>query len=199
MIHFLKGIIEEVGEDYLAIDVNGVGYLVFCSSRMLAGVATGEVLKIHIHTHVREDQFTLFGFATAEDRAVFDMLLKVNGVGAKMGLSILSALSCAEILDAILRQDSKAFTVANGVGKKLAERIIMELKSKTGTMPAALGAGVETGATPQTSEAQDVISALMNLGYKQPDAQSALARVTKMQPDATGFDTLFKASLQELR
>lgn len=200
MICFLRGIIAEIAEGHLALDVNGVGYQVLCSSRTLAKLGEGEEVHMSIFTLVKEDQFTLFGFADNNERTVFETLTKVNGVGPKVGLAILSALSASDIVQAITFQDAKMIATANGVGPKLAERIVMELKNKVGSLPvsAAATSGTIEGPIPAGSMFGDVLSALVNLGYKHHAAQSAVSSAIAGNEEAE-FDTLLKAALQELR
>ncbi len=205
MICFLKGIIEDIGTDNLAMDVNGVGYEVFCSARTLAKVAVGEEVKIFTHTHVREDAFTLFGFAEKTEKDIFETLINVNGVGAKVGLAILSALSPSEVVDAISLQDGKMMARANGVGPKLGERIVRELKDKIGALSGSVNLPTDFSSgsdiLPESGNAVgDVLSALVNLGYKQPQAHSAITLAAKEKDGIENdFDKLFKASLAELR
>lgn len=204
MIHFLKGVIAEVGDDYLVVDVSGVGYKVLTHARMLAQHAEGEATTVSTHMHVREDQMTLFGFTDASERKLFEVLTSVNGVGVKMGLAILSALTPDEITGAISMQDPTMLTRASGVGKKLAERMVLELKNKVGSLPTSVGiAGSATGGTvvsmPVTGLAGDVLSALVNLGYKQAHAKDAVAIALKEQGEGANFDNVFKQALQELR
>lgn len=197
MIYFLKGVIEELGDDYAALDVNGVGYQAFMSSKALSRIGVGEVTKLYIYTHVREAEFSLFGFQTAAERGTFMMLTSVSGVGPKVGLAILSALEAEEIVSAITMQEGKVFARASGVGPKLGERIVMELKGKVGSMPiAAIGA---TGAKVVSGTASEVVSALTNLGYKALEANKAVSSASETLGEAAAFDVLFKASLQELR
>ena len=203
MIHFLKGVIAEVGDDYLVMDVNGVGYKVLTHARMLANHAEGEATTVSTHMHVREDQMTLFGFTDTTERKLFEVLTSVSGVGPKMGLAILSALSPDEVTGAISMQDPTMLTRASGVGKKLAERIVLELKNKVGSLPVSAGATGATGGTvvsmPATGLAGDVLSALVNLGYKQAHAKDAVAMALKEQGEGANFDNVFKQALQELR
>jgi Holliday junction DNA helicase RuvA len=202
MIHFLKGIIAEVGDDYMVMDVNGVGYKVLTHARMLANHAEGEATTVSTHMHVREDQMTLFGFTDPSERKLFEVLTSVSGVGPKMGLAILSALSGDEITGAISMQDPTMLTRASGVGKKLAERIILELKNKVGSLPVSVSTGATGGSVvsmPITGLAGDVLSALTNLGYKQNHAKDAVAMALKEQGDSADFDGVFKQALKELR
>jgi Holliday junction DNA helicase RuvA len=200
MIRFLKGIVEELGEDSLSLDVNGVGYQAFASGRTLDKFAMGEVVKIHILTYVREDQFTLYGFADTTERDVCELITKVNGVGMKVAMAILSALSPEDIIQAITLQDGKMLAQANGVGPKLGERIVRELKDKVGavgSMPLADGATVSE--VKGGSATADVFSALSNLGYKPAQAQKAIKIASENIDVEATFDTLLKASLAALR
>ncbi len=197
MITFLVGVIEDIGADRLAINVNGVGYDALCSGRTLGQLATGQETKIYIHTHVREDQLTLFGFAEPAEREMFRTLININGVGPKVGLAILAALSPQEIAEAVMLQSGKTMARANGVGPKLGERIVLELKGKLGILPtiSTNGAAVQTTAgTP----AADAMSALTNMGFKEYEAHKAVSKAVNNMPDAA-FDALFKSALKELR
>ena len=161
MIHLLSGTVALMDEDYLVLDVQGVGYEVFAPSRLLAKLAVGEVTRLFIYTHVREDHIHLYGFADAAERALFLTLTSVSGVGARMATALLSALSADEIARAVGSGDVATLTRANGVGKKLAERLVLELKGKLPTFPgAAMAAPVAKGAH------ADVLSALQNMGFK---------------------------------
>lgn len=202
MIYFLKGIVEEMGENFLALDVGGVGYQAFCSSRTLSQLDVGEVTKVHIHTHVREQEFTLFGFATSDEREWFQLLTSVSGVGPKVCLAILSALTTDDMVNAVQNGDGKTMARANGVGPKLGDRIVLELKGKVGAMPVVASAGGEVSATVQASTGvnAEVVSALSNLGYKPAQAEKAVfAASEKLEEAEVNFDNLFKQSLQELR
>ncbi|MBL4748804.1 MAG: Holliday junction branch migration protein RuvA, partial [Magnetovibrio sp.] len=139
MIALLKGRIEDVGDGWAVIDVNGVGYLIFSSSRTLALLAVGEAATVHIETHVREDHIHLYGFLNTGERAWFKLLTTVQGVGAKVALALLSVLSSDELTHAIAAQDKAQVGRANGVGPKLAGRIVSELKDKVAHL--ALGDG----------------------------------------------------------
>lgn len=197
MIYFLKGIVEHIADDFLVVDVNGVGYQAYCSSRTLAALAEGEVTKLSIFTNVKETELSLFGFRDEAERAVFEKLTSVSGVGPKVGLAILTVLTPDEAINAVTLQDHTSFARASGVGPKLAQRIVMELKGKMGSLPTGVtGARVEMPAT--AGLVGDVLSALSNLGYKPQQAQQALAHVSQENPDAD-FDALFKGALAELR
>ena len=199
MIYFLKGVVEEQGSDCLALDVNGVGYLAYASSRLLGAVDIGEVVKLYVYTNFSEMAgTTLYAFQTIEERTLFETLLSVSGAGAKVGLALFSSLTPADIIQAITMQDGKMLTVAKGVGPKLGERIVRELKGKIGALPVGADGGkVERSVT--SNVALEAVSALTNLGYRANDAQQAVSAVISSLGDSASFDVIFKASLQELR
>ena len=189
MIAKLRGIIDTIGEDFCIVDVNGVGYLVFASAKTLGRLSRGQEAALRIETVVREDSISLFGFYDAWEKEWFATLTKVQGVGAKVCLSILSALSPSQLSQAIAAQDKTSFTRANGVGPKLAARIVTELKDKIVTIPMSaetndfakgmdMDANEETAAYEDRLEAcaedpnlmEDAISALVNLGYQRLEA-----------------------------
>ncbi|HEX6840527.1 MAG TPA: Holliday junction branch migration protein RuvA [Stellaceae bacterium] len=198
MIAMLAGIVDQRGSDSLVLDVNGVGYLVFASARTLGRVpARGEPLRLLIETHVREDHIHLYGFADEAERSWFRLLTTVQGVGARLGLAILSVLAPDALATAILAQDKAALSRADGVGPKLATRIASELKDKVGGI--ALGPAVAAPAgAPEGAAAADAVSALVNLGYSRSDAFGAVAQAAKRLGDAAKIDALIRAGLQEL-
>ena len=180
MIGKLKGIVDSTAEDSVLLDVNGVCYHVFCSSRTLSAISEGAPASLSIETHVREDHIHLYGFGTEAEHKCFKLITTVQGVGAKVGLAILSALSPDEITTAIAAQDKTAITRANGVGGKLAERIITELKSKVGSIAEfkpASGKAQGKNAPVVSSAKNDAISALTNLGIARMDAFVAVNKV----------------------
>lgn len=200
MIGRLRGKVDGIAEDHLILDVNGVGYFIFASSRILSQLADikGEV-TLAIETHVREDHIHLYGFLTEAERAWFKLLTTVQGVGAKMGLSLLSVFSSEELTNMIAAQDITALTRANGVGKKLAERIVTELKSKVGALEvksATFAPATAKGAKKTSSLNEDAISALVHLGYSRTEAFQAVARA--MSEGAATIDEIIKAGLKEL-
>jgi Holliday junction DNA helicase RuvA len=198
MIASLKGVLESVAEDSAVVDVGGVGYLVFCSGRTLSNLPRpGEAVRFVVETHVREDHIHLYGFAETGERDWFRLLTTVQGVGAKVALAILSALGPEELVQAVVAQDKAAVSRANGVGPKLAGRIVLELKDKVGgIVPAAFeGPG---GASPSGGNAEDAISALVNLGFQRTDAFGAVARAGQKLGEGAGVDALIRAGLQEL-
>jgi len=199
MIASLKGVLESVAEESAVVDVSGVGYLVFCSGRTLANLPQpGEAVRFVVETHVREDHIHLYGFAEAGERDWFRLLTTVQGVGAKVALAILSALGPEELVQAVAAQDKAAVSRANGVGPKLAGRIVLELKDKVGNLvPAALPQAA-SGSAPSGGDSEDAISALVNLGFQRTDAFGAVARAGQKLGDNAGVDDLIRAGLQEL-
>ena len=205
MIALLKGRIEEVGDGWAIVDVNGVGYLIFCSSRTLGQLVVGEAATVHIETHVREDHIHLYGFLDTAEREWFKLLTTVQGVGAKVGLAILSVLSGDELTHAIAAQDKGQVGRANGVGPKLAGRIVTELKDKVAKMtlgPAAGAKGVKVAAPTDAGGAsdatRDATSALVNLGYSPSDALSAVSHAAGKLGEDADVSALIKGGLAEL-
>src|SRR5271166_4977964 len=188
MIGKLKGIIDSYGEDSVILDVNGVGYLVHCSARTLQELPrTGEPAALSIETHVREDQIKLFGFTSDVEREWFKLLQTVQGVGTKVALAVLSTLKPADLASAIAMRDKATITRTPGVGPKVAERIVTELKDKAPALAAVDPAVVRlTGAVEDKRAPRpvaDAISALVNLGYAQPQATAAVAAATRSAGD----------------
>ena len=205
MIGKLRGLLDSIAEDSLLIDVGGVGYVVFCSRRTLGRMpASGGEVTLFIETHVREDHIHLYGFAEAGERDWFRLLSTVQGVGARMALNILSVLGPQELLTAIAAQDKSAVTQANGVGPKLAQRIITELKDKAGALSLGPGAALEGGATAAPAggslagDGEDAVSALTNLGYKRAEAFGAVAKAQRSLGEEAGLQALIKEGLKEL-
>ncbi len=200
MIARLKGMIDDIGEDHLVLDVGGVGYLVQCSARTLRTLpGTGEAVVLEIETHVREDHIHLFGFMDIIERDWFKLLQTVQGVGARVALGILSSISVGDIGAAIAAQDHVLMTQANGVGPKLAKRIVAELKDKA-PVP-NLGAqlvAVASGEAKTAGQQADAVSALINLGYGRSEAFGAVARAAKLAGDDAAVETLITAGLKEL-
>ncbi|MCB2085501.1 MAG: Holliday junction branch migration protein RuvA [Sphingomonadaceae bacterium] len=180
MIAKLKGLLDETGTDWAVIDVSGVGYLVHCSTKTLAALAAlgevGEACTVYTDLQVSENDMRLLGFAEAAERDWFRLLTQVQGVGSKVALAILSALSTAEVQAACANGDAAMVARANGVGPKLAGRIVNELKDKAGALPAS-GDGVSVNSvnTPAGSASADAVSALENLGFKPAVAARAVA------------------------
>ena len=210
MIARLKGILDEIGPDWVVVDVGGVGYQVFCPARVIAALpAVGDPLALHIETHVREDHIHLFGFASAGERECFRMLTTAQGVGAKVGLAILGTLSVDDLTTAIIAEDKALLTRADGVGPRLAARLMTELKDKIlsldGTFAPVSAPAAPTGiagdgpAEPGgDGVAADAVSALVNLGYGRAEAFGAVSRVAQAQGDRADLDRLIPAALKEL-
>lgn len=223
MIGKLRGIVDAVGEDELVLDVGGVGYLVECSGRTLARIpGTGEHLTLHIETHVREDAIRLFGFPTEEERAWFARLQEVQGVGARVALAVLDVLSPGEIADAVALEDKASIGRAHGVGPRLAQRVVTELKGKeapatryggragvpalgrAAAAPAgAAGKGAKPaktsgGGDPELRLRADAISALVNLGLDDGHVRQAVIAARDGFDAPPGLDALVKAALKEI-
>ncbi len=197
MIAMLAGIVDQSGTDSLVLDVNGVGYLVFASTCTLARApARGEPMRLLIETHVREDHIHLYGFADEAERGWFRLLTTVQGVGARLALAILSVLAPDSLATAIMAQDRAALTRADGVGPKLAARVVNELKDKVGGI--AVGPSTAGAPAAPAGAAADAVSALVNLGYSRADAFSAVAQAAKRLGAEAKIDALIRAGLQEL-
>lgn len=218
MIAKLRGVVDTLGSDYCIIDVNGVGYLVFASAKTLAKLARGAQVALLIETIVREDSISLFGFADAWEKEWFLTLTKVQGVGAKVCLAILSVLSPMQLAQAVSAQDKASFTRAAGVGPKLAARIVTELKDKIVTIPmeasmkSDLSSTVDGTAETETESYEDAlvemqsedssmniddaVSALVNLGYQRIEAYRAVNLAAKNNPEAD-VPNLIKLALKE--
>lgn len=217
MIAKLKGIIDNIGEDCCIIDVNGVGYLVNMSSRSLSKLRQGEYASLLIETVIKEDSITLFGFQSPWEKEWFNTLTKIQGVGGKVCLNILSALSPAQLSQAVTAQDKSSFLRAAGVGPKLAARLVTELKDKIVTIPVEYLNGTdlnnnieetnttenkELSSTPHTEQDQtyakteDVTSALTNLGYQKIDAYRVASEICLKNPEAD-LSVLIRLALKE--
>jgi holliday junction DNA helicase RuvA len=203
MIGKLRGTIDSYGEDFVLVDVHGVGYEVHCSSRTLQALpAPGEAVTLSIETHVREDQIRLFGFAFELEREWFRLLQTVQGVGTRVALSVLGTLQPSELASAIAMRDKASITRAPGVGPKVAERIVTELKDKAPVFatvdPAVirLSDAVDDKRAPQPIS--DAVSALVNLGYGQPQAAAAIASAARTAGEGADARQLIRLGLKEL-
>jgi len=195
MIAKLRGLLDSFAADHAVIDVGGVGYLVFASSRTLSALgAIGGEIVLHTEMKVSEDDIRLIGFATAGERDWFRLLTSVQGVGTRVALAILSALSADELSTALAGSDSRMIARANGVGPKLAQRIVNELKDKVG----AVALGPTGGPAPATgTSSADAVSALLNLGFRPAEASTAVAKAeTELGPDAS-LDALVRTALKK--
>jgi len=202
MIGKLKGIVDAVGEGHAVIDVNGVGYEVQASARTLRALKAGEAVSLAIETHVREDAIKLFGFTSEVERAWFRSLQTIQGVGAKVALAVLGTLSPQDLAIAIALQNWAAVEQSPGVGKKLAQRIVAELKDKAPALSAA-GLNVPPAigskqAAPHGDVAAEAISALTNLGYQPAQASQAIAAAINELGEAADTSKLIRRGLKEL-
>lgn len=208
MIGKLRGLVDQIEEDHLILDVHGVGYVVHASSRTLGRLpGQGEASELLIETIVREDAILLFGFQERAERDWFRLLTTVQGVGVRHALAILSVLSPAELATAVAAQDKQSVARANGVGPKLAQRITAELKDKAGTIalgesahrPAPAAGGGSSEAGPSGGEvSEDAVSALTNLGYKRTDAFTAVATASRRLGSDAPLQSLITEGLKEL-
>ena len=201
MIAKLKGLVEHIGEDGVVVDVAGVGYQVFASARTLSDLpGMGQPVELLIETHVREDHIHLYGFASARERDLFRLLQTVQGVGAKVALGVLGALAAETLENAIAAQDKSVFAPVAGVGPKLAQRILTELKDKVaGPAFAVVGAGVALGSAAASGGSfGDAVSALVNLGYRPAEAQGAVMAAANDLGGEAPVEALIKSGLKEL-
>ena len=205
MIGKLKGLVDAIGESHAIIDVNGVGYEVQLSARTLRNLKIGDVATLTIDTHVREDAIRLYGFTSEVERNWFRTLQTVQGVGSKVALGVLGVLSTQDLANAIALQNWAAVEQAPGVGKKLAQRIVAELKDKApalsvaGLNVAAQGTGVAVDAGPVEGQAAaEAISALSNLGYNPAQASAAVAAALKDLGSGVDTAQLIRRGLKEL-
>jgi len=202
MIASLTGTLATRDSDQAVVDVGGVGYLVFASRRTLEGLpGLGEAVRLHVETHVREDHIHLYGFLDEAERRWFRTLMTVQGVGARVALAILSVLTPDELIRAIAAQDKPAVSRAEGVGPKLAVRIVTELKDKAGEATLAQVARIGPAASALPGAAgptADAVSALVNLGYGRSEAFGAIAEAARAAGTSASVEALVKAGLKEL-
>jgi len=206
MIGKLKGKVDAIGESHAIIDVNGVGYEVQCSARTLRGLELGQEVSLTIDTHVREDSIRLFGFRSEVERSWFRTLQQIQGVGSKVALSVLGTLSPQDLASAIALANAGAIEQTPGVGKKLAQRIVLELKDKApaltmaGLNIASSGKAAANAATsaPAPGAAAEAISALVNLGYQPQHAAAAIAAASGELGDGADTAMLIRRGLKEL-
>ena len=203
MIGKLKGLIESYGQDYVILDVGGVGYEVHCSARTLQELpGIGQPATLSIETHVREDQIRLFGFVTEIEREWFRLLQTVQGVGTKVALAVLGTLKPSELASAIAMRDKAMVTRAPGVGPKVAERIVTELKDKapayTNVDPVLVRLSGALDDKRAPAPVTDAVSALVNLGYAQAQAAAAIAAAARSAGEGAEATTLIRLGLREL-
>lgn len=200
MIAHLRGVVLEKHPNLAIVDVQGVGYeLTIPVSTFTALPETGGETKLRVHTHVREDAISLFGFSTREEKLLFEKLISVTGIGPKLAITILSGLAAAELINAIRNGDLQQLVRIPGIGKKTAERLVLELREKLDIVagPAALAAGAKPKPGFSANE-EDVISALMNIGANRPAAEAAILKA-KTETSAGDFEVLFRTALRHLR
>jgi len=206
MIGKLRGMVDSIDEDNVILDVAGVGYTVFCSSRTIAALPpVGEMAQLVIETHVREDHINLYGFPDSIERDWFRLLTNVQRVGNKMALTILGAYTPEQIAHAIMAKDTTAFSRISGVGPKLAERIVTELKDKVAKLPTSEfrvqsteSGKKKTAAASADNTTEDTISALVNLGYSRSEAYGAALKAKQNAGENANLDLLIRLSLKEL-
>jgi Holliday junction DNA helicase RuvA len=202
MIAKLAGLLDQVMSDGAVIDVGGVGYLVFCSTRTIGQLPPpGAAARLLVETHVREDHIHLYGFIDAVERDWFRLLTTVQGVGARLALALLSAVSPDALALAILAQDKATLARADGVGPRLAARIANELRDKVGGLATAAPMpviGMTAAASAEAGATADAVSALVNLGYRRAEAFGAVAAAARKLGEAAALDALIRAGLQEL-
>ena len=194
MIASVEGVVGAIAGDSLVVEVGGIGYRVFAAPSVLASAVPGSRLKLHTHHLVREDQQALFGFRTAEELGFFNLLLTVTGVGPKVAMAIVGSRPTADLQLAILQQDQAVLTAIPGIGKKLAERIIFELKEKV----SAAGIAAGTSAAVATASENEVVAALQALGYSLGEAREASRLAVSDPTVGAGLEERVKAALRTL-
>ncbi len=200
MIAFLRGRLLEKHPNQIIVETGGVGYdVVIPISTFSALPDAGSEVQLRIHTHVREDALSLFGFLTTDEKAIFEKLISVSGIGPKLAITVLSGLATTDLVSAIRNGQVDHLVRIPGVGKKTAERIILELKDKLEGVAAAAAAAVAQTPSPKLSSLdQDVLSALLNLGCKSPAAEAAV-RQAKIAGAPDEFEPLFRKALELVR
>ncbi len=193
MIGKLTGKLDSIGEDFIVLDVHGVGYVVQCSPRTLQSLPRSGEISLAIETQVREDSIRLYGFASNAERDWFRLLQTVQGVGAKLALAILGALDVAELVSAVAGQDKAAISRAPGVGPRLAQRLVAELKDK-----AAAASSPSAAPTRDMPAVEDAIAALVGLGYSRPQAANAVATSRAALGEEAEAAALIRSGLREL-
>lgn len=197
MFAYIKGVVEEIAEDSIVLDHDGIGYFIYVPSTVLSQLpGKGVEVKIHTYFQVKEDGFSLFGFLSKEELELFKLLISVNGIGPKAGISILSVLSAEDLRFAIVSEDDKAIAQAPGVGKKTAQRVIIDLKDKidfVGAVESKLDAGEKNAIS---GARNDAILALSSLGYSQTESYKAVAEIENA--DEMDVESIIKEALKKL-
>lgn len=199
MIAYISGALVSAGENYIVIDNHGMGYRIFVSGKFLEHIpAYGTQIKIYTHMYIREDELTLYGFHSEEELSVFRILIGISGVGPKVAMAILTALTIQELQLAVISEDAKTISKANGVGAKGASRIILELKDKL-KMEDMMDAAYEQSIVQDTQDlnaARDAILALVNLGYSSSEAALAVKKIG--DTSQMDIEAILKAALKKL-
>lgn len=199
MFYHLEGVVSDIDVNLIVLDCAGIGFAVNASMNTISSVRTGEIAKLYITESIREDAFELYGFASKEEKRCFEMLTGISGVGPKAALSILSSNTPGTLALAVLNGDVKSLTAAPGIGKKIAQRIVLELKDKiakesTGAFEAAAQTAAPATVT-ENSAQSDAIAALLVLGYSMPEINGALQKINAEGMDA---EQLVKAVLRAM-
>jgi holliday junction DNA helicase RuvA len=199
MIAHLRGLLLSKAPNQAVIECAGVGYeLAISVTTFSALAAEGAEASLHVHTHVREDQIALFGFAEAQEKRLFEKLLTITGIGPKLAITVLSGISADRLVMAIRGADHAALTKVPGIGKKTAERVVLELKDKLEDI--AVAQDVAGTVHHHGAAGDDALSALINLGYPRPAAQKAIDLAIERNPElAKDFETLFRAAMASIR
>ena len=195
MIARLKGEVAELAEDRLCLDVHGVGYDVMVPGRLVQTTRVGEAITLHVHTAVREDAISLYGFASAQEKLAFEKLVAISGIGPKIGLAALSALTVEQLGNAINGNDLRVLSGIPGVGKKTAERIVLELRGKFSFVPGAGAALAFPQATPRSAEDDAFVLALAQLGYKRTEIDTVRAQLSERGQDTGAVGDRIRAAL----
>ena len=191
MIGFLSGKIISLKPTKILLDVNGVGYVVFISINTFEVISNKEKVSLNIHTHVKEDSITLYGFHNESEKDIFELLISISGIGPKLALGVLSGIQTEDLKEAILNGDVSRMVAIPGIGKKTADRLILELRSKVGEVR------VEGERTVPHGVKQESVSALTTLGYNYATAEKVVRQILSSSPDCT-LEELIKSSLSEL-
>jgi len=198
MIASINGTLTFKSPGHITVEVSGVGYRIFIPLSTFYELSDeGTMVRLHIYTAVREDAIHLFGFCTSEEKQLFEVLLTVNGIGPRLALGLLSGITPRDFIGAVFTEDRTTLTRIPGVGKKMAERIILELRDKLVRLDAAAAGGaIKDKARPMDALRDDALSALVNLGYKKSTAKSILDRVFDDSPDVISLEVALKKALQ---
>lgn len=199
MIASLRGEVLEKGIDFIILDVHGVGFLVSVSQQTLRAIPpVGQKVSLRIHTQVREDTLALFGFASSDEQELFGHLTTVKGVGPKLAINILGGMEAAELANALVAGDMARLTRLPGVGKRIGERLIVELKDKIKAAPLFSQSSAQAMGTVSASSSQELVSALQNLGYRAQDAERVAVEARKIAPEGADLSELVRVALKLL-